>query len=278
MTKPAIRSPEGSFRTPSYEHATAAEAMRPGVISCLPEATVRQLARPPTRDALTLAAMLADTFDATLVLATVLPHISPLSELDGTRAGRRARLHPDLRPRRGPPRESWRTTTHRAQGNRGRTRRRRPSRSREERGRRPDRDRRLATGAGGASLPGINRRPATGRRGISGHPRPPWLCRPRGHRPPPHRARARRLAGGEARRSRRSGSRPPCVRTAAGLRGARAALGIARGGGLVGLGGDRLCATAPVGLLYRWARRWVASTGRGRTRAAHTPTASTIAK
>ena len=45
MTKPAIRSPEGSFRTPSYEHATAAEAMRPGVISCLPEATQRQLAR-----------------------------------------------------------------------------------------------------------------------------------------------------------------------------------------------------------------------------------------
>lgn len=36
---------EGSYRTPSYEHATVADAMRPGVISCLAETSARTLAQ-----------------------------------------------------------------------------------------------------------------------------------------------------------------------------------------------------------------------------------------
>jgi CBS domain-containing protein len=37
--------PAGSFRSPAYEHATAADAMRAGVISCPPETPLRQVAR-----------------------------------------------------------------------------------------------------------------------------------------------------------------------------------------------------------------------------------------
>jgi CBS domain-containing protein len=38
-------SPPGSFRSPAYEHATAADAMRAGVISCPSETPLRQVAQ-----------------------------------------------------------------------------------------------------------------------------------------------------------------------------------------------------------------------------------------
>ncbi len=37
--------PGGSYLTPSYEHATVADAMHPGVMSCSPDATVVEVAR-----------------------------------------------------------------------------------------------------------------------------------------------------------------------------------------------------------------------------------------
>jgi CBS domain-containing protein len=46
MTAPAPSTkPTDSYRTPSYEHATAGEAMRAGVISCPPETPLRQVAQ-----------------------------------------------------------------------------------------------------------------------------------------------------------------------------------------------------------------------------------------
>jgi CBS domain-containing protein len=44
MTKPSMTS-AGSYRTPSYEHATVGDAMRAGVISCPPETSLRRVAR-----------------------------------------------------------------------------------------------------------------------------------------------------------------------------------------------------------------------------------------
>jgi hypothetical protein len=43
MTSPSVR-PERSYRTPA-EHATASDPMRAGVISCPPEAPLRQVAQ-----------------------------------------------------------------------------------------------------------------------------------------------------------------------------------------------------------------------------------------
>jgi CBS domain-containing protein len=36
---------EGSFLTPAFEHATVADAMRPGVISCSPQTPLKMVAR-----------------------------------------------------------------------------------------------------------------------------------------------------------------------------------------------------------------------------------------
>ena len=36
---------QGSYLTPSFEHATVADAMRPGVITCRPDATMGMVAR-----------------------------------------------------------------------------------------------------------------------------------------------------------------------------------------------------------------------------------------
>jgi CBS domain-containing protein len=36
---------QGSYLTPSFEHATVADAMRPGVITCTPDATIGTVAR-----------------------------------------------------------------------------------------------------------------------------------------------------------------------------------------------------------------------------------------
>lgn len=44
MTQSAMNI-EGSHRTPSYEHATAGDAMRAGVISCPAETPLRQVAK-----------------------------------------------------------------------------------------------------------------------------------------------------------------------------------------------------------------------------------------
>jgi CBS domain-containing protein len=43
--EPAAGPVEGSYRTPSFEHATAGDAMRAGVISCPPETSLRQVAQ-----------------------------------------------------------------------------------------------------------------------------------------------------------------------------------------------------------------------------------------
>ncbi|HEY8466260.1 MAG TPA: CBS domain-containing protein [Solirubrobacterales bacterium] len=44
MTDTSLKS-RGSYRTPSYEHATVGDAMRLGVISCPAETPLRQVAR-----------------------------------------------------------------------------------------------------------------------------------------------------------------------------------------------------------------------------------------
>jgi CBS domain-containing protein len=45
MATPSDQRIEGSYRTPSFEHATVADAMRPGVISCGAETPVRTVAQ-----------------------------------------------------------------------------------------------------------------------------------------------------------------------------------------------------------------------------------------
>jgi CBS domain-containing protein len=49
MTRGA-RQPGGSYWTPAYEHASAGDAMRPGLIVCLPETPLRTVAQMMARE------------------------------------------------------------------------------------------------------------------------------------------------------------------------------------------------------------------------------------
>jgi predicted transcriptional regulator len=101
MTSPSVR-PDRSYRTPAYEHATVGDAMRAGVISCPPEAPLRQVAQMMATehihcvvvseeaswrvvsdlDLLRAAEMDLDTTVAGKVAASQLPTVAPDEGLD----------------------------------------------------------------------------------------------------------------------------------------------------------------------------------------------------